>query len=117
MQSFKLLNKSIFFTETLRKYAVSMLTRTCMNDYKIPGTNKIIEKGVEVMIPIFSIHRDELYFERPHEFDPDRFNEENSVGKNHLNRPYYPFGKYFISCNISVNVAKVVYVCFMTVFI
>ncbi|XP_031638904.1 probable cytochrome P450 6d5 [Contarinia nasturtii] len=79
--------------ETLRKFIVAvMLTRTCVKTYKIPGTDKIIEKGVEVMLPIFSLHRDEKYYENPNKFDPDRFNEENSAGKNYLNRPYYPFG-------------------------
>lgn len=86
-----------YFIETLRKYSVAiLLTRTCVKDYKIPGTNKIIEIGVEVMIPMFSLHRDEKYYENPNVFDPDRFNEENSAGKNYLNRPYYPFGMYFI---------------------
>lgn len=34
------------FPETLRKYpVVPVLNRTCMKDYKIPGSNKIIEKG------------------------------------------------------------------------
>ncbi|XP_031625573.1 probable cytochrome P450 6d5, partial [Contarinia nasturtii] len=79
--------------ETLRKYPpLTILNRACLSDYKIPNTNKIIEKGTEMFIPIFGLQRDEKYYEEPNKFDPDRFNEENSVGKNQSNRPYYPFG-------------------------
>ncbi|XP_031640195.1 probable cytochrome P450 6d5 [Contarinia nasturtii] len=79
--------------ETLRKYPIATnLVRICMENYKIPGSNRTIEKGVEVIIPILALHRDEKYYENPNKFDPDRFNEENLAGKNQSNRPYYPFG-------------------------
>ncbi|XP_055296698.1 uncharacterized protein LOC129565633 [Sitodiplosis mosellana] len=79
--------------ETLRLYAVaSFLTRSCVKEYHIPGTNQVIEKGVEVFVPVFSLHRDEKYYETPLEFNPDRFNETNSEGKNQINKPYIPFG-------------------------
>lgn len=84
-----------YFAETLRKYpVVAALPRRCAQDYHIPGTNKIIEKGVEVIVPVAGYHKDERYFTEPNKFDPDRFNEENSTGKNMINRPYYPFGVY-----------------------
>lgn len=80
-------------TETLRKYpVVAALPRSCVKDYPIPGTNNIIKEGAEVIIPVIGFHRDERYYEEPDKFDPDRFNEENSTGKNQINRPYYPFG-------------------------
>lgn len=84
--------------ETLRKYPpLPFLNRTCMNDYKIPGTNgKILEKGVEVFIPVLGLHRDPIYYEEPNKFDPDRFNEHSVAGKNIVNRPYLPFGNPFI---------------------
>lgn len=69
-----------------------MLTRTCVNDYQIPGTDKIVEKGTEVFVPIYALQRDEKYYADPENFDPDRFSEENSVGVNQINRPYYAFG-------------------------
>ncbi|XP_055325951.1 probable cytochrome P450 6d5 [Sitodiplosis mosellana] len=79
--------------EILRKHSGGLLlTRTSLRDYQIPGTTQIIEKGTEVIIPIYSLHRDEKYYEEPLKFNPDRFNEENSVEKNQINRPYYPFG-------------------------
>lgn len=83
----------LLFTEILRKHSGGlMLTRTSIKDYPIPGTTQIIEKGTEVIIPIYSLHRDDKYYKEPLKFDPDRFNEVNSVGKNQINRPYFPFG-------------------------
>lgn len=80
-------------TETLRKYPiVPFLNRTCVRDYKINSTGQIIEKGVEVIIPVFAMHRDERYYPNPLKFDPERFNEVNSAGRNQVNRPYLPFG-------------------------
>lgn len=88
---FSTLKKNIL--ESLRKYPIgAFLRRNCAENYKIPGTNKTLEKGSEIFIPVFALHRDEAYYPNPEKFDPDRFNEENSVGKNLVNRPYYPFG-------------------------
>lgn len=42
---------------------------------------------------MFGIHRDEKYYPNPMQFDPDRFSEKNSEGKNNINRPYMPFGE------------------------
>lgn len=81
-----------------------ILNRNCIKDYVIPGTDKlIIEKGTEVFIPIYALQRDEQFYEQPNKFVPDRFKEENSAGKNILNRPYMPFGtatqmKYLENC-------------------
>ncbi|KAJ8944235.1 hypothetical protein NQ314_009512 [Rhamnusium bicolor] len=80
------------FSETLRKYpAVPLITRECVEDYKVPGEDVIIEKGTRVFLPIVGIHYDEEYYKNPEVFDPERFNEEN---KQHL--PHYahlPFGE------------------------
>lgn len=63
-----------------------------MKDYKIPGTDLIIEKGITVQIPAFALHRDEKYFENPNDFIPERFNNENTAGKSIVDQPYFPFG-------------------------
>lgn len=82
-----------FCTETLRKYPVlPMINRTCVKEYQIPGTNKIIEKGVEVYISVLGLHRDEKFYDKPDEFDPIRLSEVSTAGKNLINRPYIPFG-------------------------
>lgn len=81
--------KSHFIVEALRKYAiVPVLNRTCIKDYQIPGTNKTIEKGIEVFIPAYALQMDEKYYEEPHKFKPERFFED----KNQANKPYLPFG-------------------------
>lgn len=82
-----------------------LLNRTCVNEYRIPGTNKIIEKGVEVFIPVLALQRDEKYYPQPDEFKPERFSEESSIGKNQVNRPYHPFGDGPRNC-IGVRMGK-----------
>ncbi|CAH1994035.1 unnamed protein product [Acanthoscelides obtectus] len=62
--------------ETLRKYpALPLITRVCVKDYKLPGTNVMIEKGTKVIIPISGIHHDDSNYEDPEKFDPERFSE------------------------------------------
>lgn len=68
------------------------MNRSCVQDYHIPGTDKVIEKGTQVFIPVSSLQMDEKYYEDPDTFDPDRFASKNLVGKDFLNRPYLPFG-------------------------
>lgn len=69
-----------------------VLNRTCVINYKIPGSDKIIEKGTEVFIPAYALQMDEQYYDEPRKFKPERFTEESSAGKNLVNKPYIPFG-------------------------
>lgn len=46
--------------------------------------------GMQVIIPIFSLHRDERFFPQPEEFDPERFSEENRLSIQPFT--YMPFG-------------------------
>lgn len=83
---------SIQFTETLRLHSpVSALFRICIQDYKIPNTDKIIEKGTGVIIPIVGLHLDYRYYKEPFLFNPDRFTPEE-IKKRH-NMAFLPFGK------------------------
>ncbi|GFG32549.1 hypothetical protein Cfor_12376 [Coptotermes formosanus] len=79
-------------SETLRMYpSLPNLIRVCTKPYTIPGTNVLIEKGTPVIIPIYAIHRDQLYYSDPDRFDPERFTEYNKE-----KRPaytYLPFGE------------------------
>ncbi|KAJ8913632.1 hypothetical protein NQ315_007349 [Exocentrus adspersus] len=78
--------------ETLRMYApVPFVTRQAAEDYKLPGEDVIIEKGVVAVIPIQAIHMNEEIYPVPNKFDPDRFSEENKAGRH----PYahIPFGE------------------------
>lgn len=48
------------------------------------------KKGTEVFVPIYALQRDEKYWPDPDKYDPERFNDQNSAGKDQINRPYYP---------------------------
>lgn len=63
-----------------------------MKDYKIPGTNVVLEKGTAIIVPSFSLHRDEKFYPHPIQFDPSRFFSENKNGKTMIDMPYYAFG-------------------------
>nr|CAD7414514.1 unnamed protein product [Timema poppensis] len=79
-------------SETLRMYpAGGTLFRTCTKSYTIPGTKTLLEKGVQVVIPVYALHHDPKYYPDPDKFDPERFNEQNKAC-----RPpscYLPFGE------------------------
>lgn len=55
-------NFSIFiflYAETLRKWPpVSNLYRVANKDYRIPGTDVVIEKGLHIQVPVYAIHHD-----------------------------------------------------------
>lgn len=76
-----------YFIETLRLYPpIGALLRKALNDYKIPGSDAVIEKGNYVVIPVQAIHHDSKYYYDPKVFDPARFSSEQ-VKK----RPKYAF--------------------------
>ena len=75
-------------SETLRLYPPAPIIRQCTKTYKINGTDAIIEKGTDVIVPIFGLHRDEKYFYNAKEFIPERFEDNNLK----INTPYMPFG-------------------------
>ncbi|XP_065342834.1 uncharacterized protein LOC135941347 [Cloeon dipterum] len=78
-------------SETLRKYPPAVGTdRVCTKNYKIPGTDKLVEAGIVVSVPIYPLHRDPEYFPEPEKFDPERFSEENKA--NIKPYTYLPFG-------------------------
>nr|XP_012223632.1 PREDICTED: uncharacterized protein LOC105672931 [Linepithema humile] len=82
--------------ETLRVWPVAVfLDRICAQDFELPPALPgdkpfVIKKGRSVWFPVYGLHRDSKYFERPNEFDPDRFLDENR--KNMNMAAYIPFG-------------------------
>ncbi|KAJ8976833.1 hypothetical protein NQ317_011829 [Molorchus minor] len=77
--------------ETLRKYPVlPFLDRTCNQDYPLPGTSLMLEKGVSVFISVYGLHMDPENFPEPDQFIPERFSLENK--KNIKPFSYIPFG-------------------------
>lgn len=80
-------------SETLRMYPiVPTITRLCVQDYQIPGTDRIIEKGIDTIMPVYALQRDEKYYDEPNQFNPDRFGDGNAAGKDQLKRPFLSFG-------------------------
>ncbi|CAH1395673.1 unnamed protein product [Nezara viridula] len=84
LKELKFLNNCI--AETLRIFpSLAILNRECIKDYTLPdGT--VIEKGMNILIPTLSLHRDPKYFPDPLEFKPDRFENPPIRGT------YLPFG-------------------------
>ncbi|CAL8117832.1 unnamed protein product [Orchesella dallaii] len=77
--------------ETLRYYPPALRNeRLCTKDYKIPGTDTIIEKGLIVGLPIYGMQRDKQYYENPEKFDPERFLPERKAERNPFT--FAPFG-------------------------
>ncbi|XP_061394793.1 cytochrome P450 6a2-like [Musca vetustissima] len=70
-------------SETLRLHpALAILQRVCMEDYQVPDTDIVLEKGTAVAIPVQAIHYDPEIYENPSAFIPERF-EHNEVQSRH----------------------------------
>ncbi|XP_037959335.1 probable cytochrome P450 6a13 [Teleopsis dalmanni] len=75
----------------MRKYSIVPFTlRRAIKDYVIPNTNHVIEKGMDVVIPIDALHYDPEYFPNPEVFDPERFSASEVEKRNSMS--YIPFG-------------------------
>jgi len=75
--------------ESMRLYPpVPMMTRQAVADSRIG--ERAIAKGTSVLMSIYAIHRHSKRWERPHEFDPERFapSREASIPR----YQYMPFG-------------------------
>ncbi|VVC43814.1 Hypothetical protein CINCED_3A007845 [Cinara cedri] len=77
--------------ETLRMHPpVAQLERVCTQDYMIPDSNLILQKGTAVQIPVIGLHYDPEYYPDPYKFDPNRFSAEEKASRHHY--VYLPFG-------------------------
>ncbi|PRD18390.1 UNVERIFIED_CONTAM: Cytochrome P450 4V2 [Trichonephila clavipes] len=86
--------------------------------YSVPIENYIVPKGSICLVHTFLLHRDPEFFPNPDKFDPDRFTQDNSVGRNPF--AYVPFsagprnciGKYQLRfvCFISIKKSKTLHV-------
>ncbi|KPI99126.1 Cytochrome P450 6B2 [Papilio xuthus] len=75
-----------------RKYpTIGTIQRRCTKTTTLPVGQVRIEKDVQVIIPIYAIHRDEKYYPNPDVFDPERFSPKNI--SNIPKYAYLPFGE------------------------
>ncbi|XP_076755432.1 cytochrome P450 6k1-like [Xylocopa sonorina] len=90
IQSMKYLHQVM--SETLRLYPPApLLDRVAVDDYKVPGTDIVLEKGMPVYVALCGLHRDPKYHPDPLRFNPDRFSDENK--DNITQCTYMPFGE------------------------
>ncbi|XP_054167645.1 cytochrome P450 3A24-like [Oppia nitens] len=76
--------------ETLRVYppVTTFISRTPRNDFHYNGLT--LQKGVDIRVPLYYLHRDPELWTKPEVFDENRFSDENK----HLVNPvvWQPFG-------------------------
>lgn len=76
--------------ESMRLYPPApQIARDCLEDADVAGIK--IKKGMNVVIPIYAIHRNPDYWDQPNAFDPDRFLNPEVFAKQNRFR-YLPFG-------------------------
>ncbi|KAL6436828.1 hypothetical protein ACFW04_004905 [Cataglyphis niger] len=85
-QNMKYLDQTI--AESLRLHPpVSTIDRYTRENYKIPNTDIVIEKGTPIFISLYGLGADPKFWNEPEEYNPDRFTENN-----HITDAYIPFG-------------------------
>jgi len=68
--------------ESLRMSAFADGNWKCAKDYKVPGTNMIIPKGMHVTLSARGISMDERFFSDPTTFNPENFSKESREKRN-----------------------------------
>lgn len=77
--------------ESLRKYPpVTDINRIADTDYKVEGTNHIIEAGTLIIVPVMALQHDPEYYPSPEKYDPERFSPHEIAKRNAYN--FLPFG-------------------------
>lgn len=76
--------------ETLRRYSpvIAFTSRQAACDYRYK--DMILPKGLNIMACTQQIHMDPRYWDRPEEFDPDRFSPEQKESRDPL--AFQPYG-------------------------
>jgi len=95
-------------SEGLRRMPIPNTSRYCTKEYKIPGSNFTIPKGMKVIIPIAGIQLDSEFWPNAEVFDPERFTSENKA--NHVPGTSLSFGlgpRQCIGYNLMKTEAKV----------
>jgi cytochrome P450 len=81
--------------ESLRLHPVAAMgaVRNATRRIPIPETDRYIPKGSTVFVHLLSIHRNPSYWDRPDEFWPERWQQDQSPSttKNGTRQAYFPF--------------------------
>jgi len=71
------------FHETLRFFnPIGFNTRSCTEDYNIPGTDITVKKDDLIGFSVEGIHKDPRYWTNPQEFYPEHFSKEEKSLRN-----------------------------------
>jgi cytochrome P450 len=62
-----------------------------LDDFLVPNTKIMVEKGTQIYIPIMGIHLDPAIYPNPMTYDPDRFAPEEVAKRHKLS--FMPFGE------------------------
>lgn len=86
---------SMVLQEAMRLYPpVYALTREVAKSVEIGGYR--LRRGSITQVPVYAVHRDERWFDRPNEFDPERF--QPALSSERKRYTYMPFGVGPRSC-------------------
>ncbi|XP_059618987.1 probable cytochrome P450 28d1 [Phlebotomus argentipes] len=85
------------FIEALRLHPpFSVFCKTCTetSEFRLsPGEFRRVDKGMQILIPTYSLHRDPEYYDQPDKFMPERFNPEHGGVKAYRDKGvFFPFG-------------------------
>ena len=94
--------------EAMRLYPpVGLLARTVLEKDELCG--RMIQPNDMLFLPIWALHRHELWWERPDEFDPDRF--DPGTGPRRDKYQYLPFGagpRVCVGANFAMMQARII---------
>ncbi|KAF8700085.1 hypothetical protein HU200_034448 [Digitaria exilis] len=102
--------------ETLRLHPpIPLAPRVCLDDCKIQGYD--VPKGTPVILNLWTISRDPIYWEEPDKFAPERFEGEHTPNFLGLDFEFIPFGAgrricpgiNFSQANIEIALASLLY--------
>ncbi|KAB0790862.1 hypothetical protein PPYR_14949 [Photinus pyralis] len=74
----------------------SFIHRECVENYVVPETGLLIEKGTPIVIAQYGLHYNSTFFHNPDRFEPERFNRANL--SNIKPCTYLPFGDGLRNC-------------------
>jgi cytochrome P450 len=94
--------------EAMRLYPpVGLLARTVLEGDELCG--RIMRPNDTIFLPIWALHRHEMWWERPNAFDPDRFSPPISAGRDKYQ--YLPFGagpRVCVGANFAMMQAQII---------